>query len=143
VETVLISFSDAVRKYGDKRVQSYSNNGRMINPKTNNTFFETADVDSDVFFSIDTLDVGQVTPPIEYRSSIGDYIYKIVQLQSRSAPHQANLKQDYSRIQDAARESKKNQAFSDWIPISCWTRNTAIALASIAGKRSGCRLSEK
>ena len=111
----VITFPDAVRQYGDKRVQSYTNNGRMINPKTNNTFFETADVDSDVFFAIDTLKVGDITPPIEFRTPLGDYSYKIVQLQARSTPHQANLKQDYSRIQDAARESKKNQIFNDWV----------------------------
>lgn len=110
-----ISFPDAVRMFGDKKVQSFSNNGRMINPKTANTFFETADVDSEIFFSIDTLDVYDITPPIEYRTPLGDYSYKIVQLQGRTAPHKANLKQDYSRIQDAARESKKNEVFSDWV----------------------------
>ena len=110
-----INFPDAVRKFGDKRVQSFSNNGRMINPKTNNTFFETGDVDSEIFFSIDTIDIGEITPPIEYRTPLGDYSYKIVQLQGRTTPHQANLKQDYSRIQDAARESKKNEVFSDWV----------------------------
>lgn len=110
-----MSFPDAVHRFGDKRVQSYSNNGRMINPKTNNTFFETADVDSEIFFSIDTLDVWEITPPIEYRTPLGDYSYKIVQLQGRTSPHKANLKQDYSRIQEAAKESKRNMAFSDWV----------------------------
>ncbi len=110
-----ISFANAVAKYGDSRVQSYSNNGRMINPKTNNTFFETGDVDSEIFFSIDTLDVWGITPPIEYRTPIGDYSYKIVQLQGRTPPHQANLKQDYSRIQAAARESKRSVAFAEWV----------------------------
>jgi peptidyl-prolyl cis-trans isomerase SurA len=110
-----ITFPDAVRKFGDKRVQSFTNNGRMINPKTNNTFFETADVDSEIFFNIDTIDTGEITPPIEYRTPLGDYSYKIVQLQARSTPHQANLKQDYSRIQDAARESKRNEVFSNWV----------------------------
>ena len=110
-----MSFPDAVHRFGDKRVQSYSNNGRMINPKTKNTFFETADVDSEIFFSIDTLDVWEITPPIEYRTPLGDYSYKIVQLQGRTSPHKANLKQDYSRIQEAAKESKRNMAFSDWV----------------------------
>lgn len=110
-----LSFPDAVHRFGDKRVQSYSNNGRMINPKTTNTFFETADVDSEIFFSIDTLKVWDITPPIEYRTPLGDYSYKIVQLQGRTTPHKANLKQDYSRIQDAAKESKRNVAFSDWV----------------------------
>lgn len=115
VELDSISFPDAVRRFGDKRVQSFSNNGRMINPKSNTTFFETAEVDSEIFFSIDTLDIWGITPPIEYRTPLGDYSYKIVQLQGRSTPHQANLKQDYSRIQDAARESKRNMIFSEWV----------------------------
>ena len=115
IEIDSFTFSEAVLKFGDKRVQSYSNNGRMINPATSNTFFETGDVDSDIFFAIDTLEVGDITPPIEFRTQLGDYVYKIVQLQGRSAPHQASLQQDYSRIQQAARESKRNQAFSDWI----------------------------
>jgi len=109
------TFAEAVQKFGDKRVQSYSNNGRMINPVTSNTFFETGDLDSEIFFAIDTLEIGEITPPIEYRTQLGDYFYKIVQLQARSTPHQANLQQDYSRIQQAARDSKRNQAFSDWI----------------------------
>jgi len=82
---------------------------------TNNTFFETGDLDSEIFFAIDTLEVGEITPPIEYRTQLGDYIYKIVQLQARSTPHQANLQQDYSRIQQAARDAKRNYAFSEWI----------------------------
>jgi len=110
-----ISFADAVHKFGDKKVQSYTNNGRMINPKSNNTFFETGDVDSEIFFAIDTLELWGITPPIQYRTQLGDYSFKIVQLQGRSAPHQASLKQDYSRIQDAAKESKRNVAFADWV----------------------------
>ena len=115
IEIDTLTFGEAVTAYGDKNVQSYSNNGRMINPKTGNTFFETADVDSEIYFSIDTLDVGEITPPIEYRSPLGEYYYKIVQLQSRSSPHQANLTQDYSRIRDAAKENKRTFAFSEWI----------------------------
>ena len=111
----VFTFANAVAFFGDKRVQSHSNNGRMINPKTSNTFFETGDVDSEIFFAIDTIDVGEITPPLEYRMGAADYFYKIVQLQGRTPPHRANLAQDYNRIQDAARESKKGQAFSDWI----------------------------
>ncbi|MEP6794169.1 MAG: peptidylprolyl isomerase [Saprospiraceae bacterium] len=115
IEIDTMTFAEAVHKFGDKKVQSFSNNGRMINPKTSNTFFETGDVDSEIFFSIDTLKVGEITPPIQYRTPLGDYEYKIVQLQGRTSPHLANLKQDYSRIQDAARESKRNLAFGDWL----------------------------
>jgi len=119
IRTVLLAgemtFPAAVAKFGDKRVQSHSNSGRMINPQTSNTFFETGDVDSEIFFAIDTIQVGDITPPLEYRVGLGEYFYKIVQLQGRTPPHRANLAQDYNRIQEAARESKKGRAFSDWV----------------------------
>ncbi len=112
-----ISFEEAVKKYSDPKAQSYTNGGRMVNPKTGNTFFETdpEHLDADIFFAIDTIDVGEITGPVEFRANTGDLIYKIFRLQSRTPPHRASLGQDYSRIQEAARQSKRNQAFNEWI----------------------------
>lgn len=115
IEVDSLTFEQAVTKFGDKRVQSHSNSGRMINPKTSNTFFEVGDIDSEIFFAIDTLSVGEITAPLEYRSGIEDYYYKIVKLQARTTPHRANLKEDYNRIQEAAKENKKNMVFSRWV----------------------------
>ena len=110
-----MSFQNAVKEFSDDKVQSYSNSGRVVNPTTGNTFFETADLEPDVFFAVDTIDVGDITDPISFRSPLGDVIYKIVQLQSRTPPHKASLSRDYSKIQQAAKQSKQNEAFNDWI----------------------------
>jgi peptidyl-prolyl cis-trans isomerase SurA len=110
-----LPFIQAVKEYSDTESQSYSNSGRMVNPKSGNTFFETGDLDPDVFFAIDTIDIGELTGPVEFRSPRGDVFYKIIQLQSRTAPHKASLRQDYSKIQTAAKESKKNSIFNEWI----------------------------
>lgn len=110
-----ISFQQAVKRWSDDREQSYSNGGRMVNPKSGDTFFEMADVDSDIFFAIDTIEVDEITQPIRFRARTGEPVLRIVQLQSRSIPHKASLKEDYSKIQMAAKDSEKNQAFSDWI----------------------------
>lgn len=128
-----LTFPNAVALNGDKRVQSHSNNGRMINPKTSNTFFETGDVDSEIFFAIDTIDVRAITPPLEYRMGLGDYFYKIVQLQGRTPPHRANLAQDYNRIQEAARESKKGRAFKEWV-----AKRVPHTYVVIDGEFKGC-----
>jgi len=50
-----ISFTLAVKRHSDESSQSYNNNGRVVNPKTGNTFFEVGDLDTDVYFAIDTL----------------------------------------------------------------------------------------
>ncbi len=110
-----ITWEEAVRKYSDEDAQSYSNSGRVSNPKTGNTFFETPDLDHQVFFAIDSVDVGGLTGPVEFRSQRGDVFYKLIQLQSRTPPHRASLARDYSKILNAAKQSKQNEAFAKWI----------------------------
>jgi peptidyl-prolyl cis-trans isomerase SurA len=110
-----LSFSQAVKRYSNEDVQSYNNDGRIINPGTGNTFFEIGDLDPDIYFTIDTMAVESLSKPFEFASPIGETMYRIVQLQSRTAPHKANLQQDYSKIQAAAIESKKNEFINNWV----------------------------
>ncbi|MBK7940171.1 MAG: peptidylprolyl isomerase [Lewinellaceae bacterium] len=101
-----MTFSDAVKRFGDKNQASYNNDGRVANPRSGNTFFEVADLDTDVFFAIDGLAVGDITEPFPFRSPDGTRLFRLVLLQSRSKPHKADLKQDYGKIQQAALEQK-------------------------------------
>lgn len=110
-----ISFSLAVKRYSNEDVQSYNNDGRIINPATGNTFFEIGDLDPDIYFTIDTMQVESISAPFEFAGPTGETMYRIVQLQSRSSPHRANLQQDYSKIQTAAIESKKNEFVNSWV----------------------------
>ena len=115
IMTDSLLFVDAVRLYSNKNAQSYSNGGRVVNQNTGNTFFETGELDPDIFFAIDTVDLGDITMPLAFRSVRGEVVYKLIQLQSRTAPHQASLQKDYAKIQEAARQSKRNDAFNEWI----------------------------
>ena len=110
-----ITFTAAVKKYGDKNQQSFNNDGRMANPRSGNTFFEVADLDTDIFFSIDGLQPGDVTKPFEFKTEDGSQLYRIILLQSRSKPHKADLKQDYGKIQTAALEQRKTQLTETWV----------------------------
>ncbi|NND32127.1 MAG: peptidylprolyl isomerase [Saprospiraceae bacterium] len=110
-----ISFEELVKKYSDEDVQSYNNGGRMINPASGNTFFETAELDADIFFAIDTLEVGEISKPIQFKSPTGEIAFRIVLLQSLTDPHQANLKQDYTKIKTAAIEERKVEFLNRWI----------------------------
>jgi len=109
-----IKFSDAVKKYSSKKVQSYYNGGRVSNPSTGTTFFEVADLDPETFFAIDTLEVGEIAGPVKITDQSGEVSYKLIQLNSRSQPHRANLQQDYTKIQEAAINKKKADVFDDW-----------------------------
>jgi peptidyl-prolyl cis-trans isomerase SurA len=110
-----MSFEEAVKKFSHKDEQSYNNGGRVVNPLTGNTFFETGDLDADIFFAIDTLEVGELTRPIQFKKPTGDIGYRIVQLQSQTDPHQANLQQDYTKIKRAAIEERKMDYLNNWL----------------------------
>ena len=110
-----ISFSRAVKRYSDENEQSFSNDGFMLNPGTGNTFFEIKDLDPDIYFTLDTMELNQVSSPIEFRSQSGEISFRIVKLISRTEPHTANLAQDYSKIRTACLEQKKGKFVNDWV----------------------------
>ena len=109
------TFSYAVKRFGYDKVQSYNNDGRMSNPASGNTFFEIGDLDPDVYFAIDELEIDSLSEVMEFRGPTGDPLLRVVQLRSRTSPHRATLRQDYAKIQDATKNAKQQNYLSDWI----------------------------
>lgn len=110
-----IPFETAVRLYSNKKAESYNNGGLLINPKSGTASFETGELDPDVFFAIDPLKVKEISKPFSTLEADGVKTFRITKLQSKTNPHKANLKQDYAKIQLAAKEFKKNQKFQEWL----------------------------
>lgn len=110
-----LSFEQAVRIHGYSGVQSYNNGGRVINNVSGDNFFEVGDLEPEVYFALDTLDVGKITSPIEYKTRSGEKLFKIVKLLSRTDPHKASLKTDYAKIQQLASQNKKSETLMNWM----------------------------
>lgn len=110
-----ISFETAVKRYSLPNLPSYSNNGRVKNPNSNNTFFSANDLDPDTYFTVIDLKVGEISKPMEITMPDGQKAYRLVQLNSTTKPHRANLEEDYDKISSFARENKKNDYYMRWI----------------------------
>ena len=110
-----ISFEESVLKFSDESSQSFNNGGRIINPQSGDSYFPVADLDTDIYFAIDTVEVNGITGPIEFLTPTREVGYKIVKLMSKSAPHQANLGQDYAKMQEMAKNSKKSEFLINWL----------------------------
>jgi peptidyl-prolyl cis-trans isomerase SurA len=110
-----MTFSYAVKRFGYDKVQSYNNDGRMMNPATGNTFFEIGDLDPDVYFAIDELAIDSLSEVMQFRGPTGEPLLRVVQLRSRTSPHRATLAQDYAKIQEATKNAKQQAFLSDWI----------------------------
>jgi len=110
-----LSFENAVKKYSVKSVPSYANGGRVKNQNSNNTFFAADDLDPDTYFAIYDLKPGAISKPMLITMPDGKKAYRLIQLNSTSKPHKANLKEDFDKISNFAKESKKNEYFLNWL----------------------------
>jgi len=110
-----IPFSYAVKRFSDDKVQSYNNDGRIVNPKTGKAVFDVGDLDPDIYFTIDDMEVGEMSQPFQVSNGRGETEYKIIKLLTRTEPHRASLKTDYARIQEAALQQKKAGYMENWM----------------------------
>ncbi|MCU0416186.1 MAG: peptidylprolyl isomerase [Cytophagaceae bacterium] len=108
-----ISFSRAVKNYSADKATLYSG-GMFTDQQTGSSQIQMEDMDPDVFMIIDTMQVGQITAPILYKTADGDDAVRIIYLKSKTPAHQANLKDDYQKIQNAALDQKKQTAIDKW-----------------------------
>ncbi|MCF8247965.1 MAG: peptidylprolyl isomerase [Saprospiraceae bacterium] len=110
-----ISFSRAVKAFGNKEVQSFNNDGKLVNPASGNSFFEIGDLEPSIYFTIDTMKVGGFSKSFSFSDPRGETFFRIVQLQSRTQPHVASLEKDYAKIQTATIEQKKSSETAKWV----------------------------
>ena len=110
-----IEWSKAVAKYSLKTAQSYNNGGRLQNPNTGKTLFQTSELPPEIYFATEDMEVGDVSVPLEYQNPRGETEFRIIKLMTRTKPHKVSLEQDYAKIQQLAKENKKNKYFTDWV----------------------------
>ena len=91
------------------------NGGLMINPRNQSTLFEMDQFEKADFEMIKKLKIGEVSDPYQSRDEKNKVVYKIVKLVDQSDPHRANLKDDYSFLQDLALNEKMNKVIREWV----------------------------
>ena len=109
-----MTFEEAAEKYSDDEDTRY-NGGLMINPETGTAHLSPDKMDRLLFFQVDTMPLNTISQPLLMSTAEGKSAYRLVIVKSKTKPHQANLKDDYQKIQEVALSEKQNKAMSDWI----------------------------
>ena len=108
-----ISFEKAAHQYtADKDTKN--NGGFFLDANTGSTKIPYEEIDPVIFFIIDTMKAGGISPPIPYRMADGTEGMRIIYYKSKTAPHQANLVDDYQKIYKATLTEKKNTILNQW-----------------------------
>ncbi len=126
-----ITFEEAVEKFSED--PGKNSGGLLINPMTGTTKFEMDQLDPQVSFAIDKLEVGEISNAVPMKTEKNKDAYRILKLKSRTKPHRANLKEDYNRIYKWALEYKQQQKIAEWV-----NKNAANAYIRINNRYLDC-----
>ncbi len=109
-----ITFPEAVGKYSTD--ENAKRTGGMIqDPNTGSADLEVSKLDPSMILIIDSLTSGQFSHPHVFNTDAGERSCRIVYLVNRTTPHKANMKDDYSKLQEFALNQKKAKKLHEWI----------------------------
>lgn len=108
-----ITFDDAVRKFSDENDKI--SGGILVNPNTGSTLFDASELDQQVSFTINRMQVGELSEPVPMKTDDNKDAYRLLYLKRKTAPHKANLKDDYTLIRDWAMQQKREEIINKWI----------------------------
>ncbi|OGX86546.1 peptidylprolyl isomerase [Hymenobacter lapidarius] len=134
IQSDSISFAKAAKDNSSDKITG-GNGGLLQNREDGGTRLPLDKLDPAIFFTIDTMKVGNITPPMPYRTDDGKDGMRILWLKSSTAPHQANLQQDYQKIAAAALNEKKNKALDEW-----FLKNRGSVYLEIAPEYAQCKV---
>ena len=109
-----IPFFYAVREFSEDDFTK-ENGGVMLNPRDGSTVLETDDIEPALFFMVDTMSVGDITPPQAYMTREGKEAFRIIRVDGKTPPHVANLEDDWSKIYEVAKTTKQNEILERWV----------------------------
>jgi peptidyl-prolyl cis-trans isomerase SurA len=107
-----IKFERAAKEYSDDAATKGM--GGFLTDPDGGVRISMRDIDPIIYLNIDTMKVGNVSKPLRYRTDDGKDAVRIIYFKTKLPPHQANLKDDWSRIQSAALAEKKDNALDKW-----------------------------
>lgn len=107
-----IEFQQAAKEYSDD--QATSPNGGYFSTEDGSNRVPVESLDPNIFFLIDTMQVGNISKPQSFQQPDGTTAYRILYYKERVAPHQANLEDDYQKISKAALNQKRSEVLDGW-----------------------------
>jgi peptidyl-prolyl cis-trans isomerase SurA len=135
IQTDSIKFDAAAKEHSDDL--NTKGQGGFFADSDGGTKISIKELDPVVYFNIDTMKVGSISKPITYRTDDGKEAVRILYFKTKLPPHQANLKDDWHRIQAAALGEKKDKALEKW-----FTKARGDVFINIDPEYNGCGILE-
>lgn len=107
-----IKFEQAAKEYSED--PNTKGHGGFFTDQEGGTRISIKDLDPVVYFIIDTMKIGSISRPVTYRTDDQKEAVRILYFKTKLPPHEANLKDDWTRMQSAALAEKKDKTLEKW-----------------------------
>lgn len=106
------SFAKYAKEYSHDKQTAYS--GGDISSQSGGTKIFIDEIDPFIFGVIDTMQVGQISRPIPYRTDDGKSAVRILYYKKRIGGHTCTFESDYDKVYLYALNNKKQKAIEEW-----------------------------
>ncbi|WP_075349067.1 peptidylprolyl isomerase [Algoriphagus marinus] len=109
-----IEFANAAKEYSDDRATS-DNGGYFTDPANNSNRLTLRTLEDPVlYFTLDSMEVGAITKPIQYEDPREGTKLRILYYKAKYPAHRANLEDDYEKLKAATLRRKEDELLSKW-----------------------------
>jgi peptidyl-prolyl cis-trans isomerase SurA len=109
-----IDFAKAAKEYSQDRTTSDAG-GFFTDPATSSNRLSLRTLEDPVlYFTIDTMKIGDITPPIRFEDPREGTKVRILFYKARYPAHKANLEDDYEKLKAATLRRKEDEVLSKW-----------------------------
>ncbi|MCU0355446.1 MAG: peptidylprolyl isomerase, partial [Cytophagales bacterium] len=108
-----MKFENAAKEYSEDKATK-GNGGVISDPNSRSSKIFMEALDPGIYFTIDTMEVGEISKPVQYRTDDGKTAMRIIYFRKKIPPHHATLEEDWEKIAAAALNEKKAKALNNW-----------------------------
>lgn len=117
-----MTFEEACKKFSDD--DSKNNGGYLTNAGTGGNWLSLKDMQQleaeypeykNLAFVVSRLEVGEVSDPLPMTTNENNDAFRLIMVKRKTEVHQANLKDDYTLIQNWAIGQKRQEAIGKWV----------------------------
>ena len=111
-----MKFEEAALRFSTHK-DSRINGGRLVNPNPSDrvTWLSLQELNTDMYMNVRELKIGEISNPFKTTDDNNNPVFRIVKLDSEIPAHQANPKDDYQVLYDAALMEKRQKLYDEWI----------------------------
>ncbi|MCD4770651.1 MAG: peptidylprolyl isomerase, partial [Bacteroidales bacterium] len=109
-----LSFELAALRYSTDK-DSRLNGGKFVTNDSRENLIEIDNLHPDTYRVVRDLKIGEISNAFQTEDSRGNTVFRTVRLDSRTEPHNANLKIDFNYIQELSLATKRSDVYRKWI----------------------------